>query len=410
MANTLLTTQELTFETLMILKNSLKFAANVYRGYDDQFAVKGRKIGATLNIRKPPRFVGRSGQNAVLEGVTDTFVPLVLGVPFGVDFEVSSSEMSLSIDDMRNRILQPAAATISNRIDFDGLKFAYQNTANLVGTPGTVPSTYLTYAQAGQKLDEMATPADGKRTLIINPAMRVNITDALKGLFNPQNQISEQYRTGMIAGEFAGFDRVYQDQNIVAHTIGAWAGSGVVNGAGQTGNSLITSTWTASVSSLVVGDVITLGLTSDAAPVYAVNPQNRQSTGALQQFVVTAPVTSDINGAMTIPIFPPILPTGQFQNVTNSPANGATVTVFGAASKVTPQGIGFHENAYALACVELEVPGGIDLGFSAKDKDTGIYLRFVRQYQALTDQWISRFDVLYGYAALYPENACRIAS
>src|SRR4029077_1024045 len=127
----------ITFETLMILKNQLKFAANVHRGYDDQFGVAGRKIGATLNIRKPPRFVGRTGQAVNLEGLTDTFVPLTLNTQFGVDFEASSSEMKLSIDDFKNRYLQAAAAAIANKIDRDGLLQMYQTTANTVGVAGT---------------------------------------------------------------------------------------------------------------------------------------------------------------------------------------------------------------------------------------------------------------------------------
>ena len=80
MANTLLTTQEITFETLMILKNTLKFASNVHRGYDDQFGVKGAKIGAVLNIRKPPRSHRTvPGRESILKGLTDnSYVPLVL--------------------------------------------------------------------------------------------------------------------------------------------------------------------------------------------------------------------------------------------------------------------------------------------------------------------------------------------
>lgn len=405
MANTLLTTQEITFETLMILKNTLKFAANVHRGYDDQFAVKGRKIGATLNIRKPPRFIGRTGQAVNLEGLTDTFVPLVLNTQFGVDFEASSSEMALSIDDFKNRYLMAAAAAIANKIDRDGM-LLYQTVANTVGVAGTTPNTLLTYLQGGQKLDEMGCPDDDRRSMIINPAARVGIVDALKGLFQDSGQISRQYKTGKM-GTAAGYEW-YQDQNVVTHTIGTYvAATPQVAGAGQTGSVLITKGWTLA-DQLNVGDWFTIDT------VYAVNPQNRTSTGSLQQFVVTSPFTAVGGGGNdNINIFPAIQPSGQFQNVTNSPANSGNINIWSGTTspsgKVTPQNMCFHESAFTLACVELEVPGGIDLGYSARDKETGIALRFIRQYVASTDQWISRFDVLYGYAPLYPELCVRVA-
>lgn len=410
MANTLLTTQEITFETLMILKNTLKFAANVHRGYDDQFGVRGRKIGSTLNIRKPPRFIGRVGQAVNIEGLTDTFVPLVLTTQAGVDFEASSSEMLLSIDDFRNRYLLAAAANIANRIDRDGLLMAYQSTYNTVGALGTVPTALLTYLQAGQYLDQNAAPDDDRRSLCINPAMRVNIVDALKGLFQDSAQISRQYKQGKM-GTAAGFEW-YQDQNVVPHTAGTVVGSPTVSGAGQTGSTLVTTGWTAG-DTLNVGDILTLGSTV-ANTVYSVNPQSRQNNPTAQQFVVTAPFTAVGSGDENVSISPPITPSGQFQNVSGSPANGLTVNFWpGTASpngKQGAQGIAWHETAFTMASVELEVPGGIDIGYVARDKETGVALRFIRQYVASTDQWISRFDVLYGWAALYPELACRIAS
>ena len=61
MANTLLTISMITKESLRVLKNNLAFARGVNREYDDKFAIEGAKIGDTLNIRKPARYVGRSG-------------------------------------------------------------------------------------------------------------------------------------------------------------------------------------------------------------------------------------------------------------------------------------------------------------------------------------------------------------
>jgi hypothetical protein len=45
----------------------------------------------------------------------------------------------------------------------------------------------------------------------------------------------------------------------------------------------------------------------------------------------------------------------------------------------------------------------------AADKKTGMSIRVVRQYTINNDAIPTRMDVLYGYASLYRELACRIA-
>jgi hypothetical protein len=44
------------------------------------------------------------------------------------------------------------------------------------------------------------------------------------------------------------------------------------------------------------------------------------------------------------------------------------------------------------------------------DKQLGISLRIVRDYDITTDQFPCRIDVLYGWAALRPELACRVCA
>lgn len=38
----------------------------------------------------------------------------------------------------------------------------------------------------------------------------------------------------------------------------------------------------------------------------------------------------------------------------------------------------------------------------------GISMRFVREYNIQTDQYVQRYDVLYGVATLRPDLACRV--
>lgn len=402
MPNTLLTISMITREALRVLTNELVFTKKVNREYSDKFAVEGAKIGSVLNVRKPPRYVGRTGPAISVEDATETQVPVALQTQAGVDISFTSQELTLSIDDFSRRFIKPAVANIANRIDFDGLQL-YKTVANSVGTPGTVPNALLTYLDSGVALNNNATPMDGERSIVLNPRMEATIVDSLKGLFQSSTQIKQQYEKGQM-GRVIGFDW-YMDQNVAVHQVGPLGGAPAVNGAGQTGSNLVTNAWTASAAlRLRQGDVFTI------ANVFGVNPQNRQTTGALQQFVVTANVSSDGAGNATIPIFPAIVTSGAFQTVTASPANGALLTVVGAANVNTPQGLAFHKDAFTFVSADLQMPRGVDMAARVSDPQTGISIRMVRAYNISTDQFPCRLDVLYGWKELYPENACRIAS
>lgn len=406
MANTLLTSSIITNEALAVLKNSLTFAANVNRQYDDRFAQVGNKIGDTLNVRKPPRYLGRTGQAISIEDSVESSIPVQLTTQFGVDIQFTSSDLALRIDDFSDRFIKPAMATVANKIDRDGLSMAKNAIYNQVGTPGANGTTGITTGNvlmAGAKMDNNGcVRSTDMRSLVVSPLTQALLVDTVKSLFNPAPTIADQYKTGNI-GTALGF-KWNMDQNVINHTTGALGGAPLVNGANQTGNSLITNEWTAAaLQRLNVGDTFTL------AGVFSVNPQSRQSTGILQDFVVTAAGTSDGAGNMTISISPAITPTGQFQNVNTSPAAGAVLTVTsGAANSVSTQNIAYHRDAFTLACADLPLPGGVDFASRKSDPQTGLSVRAVRQYNVSTDQFPCRLDVLYGWAPLYPEWAVRV--
>lgn len=401
MANTILTPSIIAKEALLEFKNQLGFTKGVNRQYDEQFANKGAKIGATINIRKPNRFDVSDGATLSNQDVIEEQTSLTLDTQKHVAFSFSSKELTLDIDSFKERYIKPASSALANKVDMDGLSVAAKNVFHSVGTPGTTPSALLTYLQAQQKLNEMGAPDDGDRTVIINPAASTSIVDGLKGLFQSSDQIAKQYEKGMM-GMAAGA-KWKMAQNIYTHTMGQRGGTPVVNGAGQTGSSLVTNGWTAAAASRVkAGDVFTI------ANVYAVNPITKQSTGSLQQFVVTADASSDGSGNATLSISPAIVTSGPTKSVDAGPAAGAAMTFVGAVSTVTPQNLLFHKNAFVLGCADLELPGGVDMAARASDPESGLSVRFVRAYDVSTDKFISRLDVLYGWKVLRPEFACRI--
>ena len=142
-------------------------------------------------------------------------------------------------------------------------------------------------------------------------------------------------------------------------------------------------------------------------------------TGVLQQFVVQAAVTSANNATATatISILPAIVPSGQFQNVSASPADGALISVYGTAASgqgalgglTTLQGLLWDKEAYAFTSFPGDVPEGVDMGYEDRSKEIGVSLRFVRIYDGYRDQWINRFDVFYGIGTLYMEGGVRIS-
>jgi hypothetical protein len=406
LANTLLTISMITREALRVLENNLTFTKYVRRDFDDEYGRAGAKIGTVLNIRKPPRYVGRVGQALQLEDATETSVPLTLNVQRGVDIIFSSQDLALSIDDFSERFIMPAIANVANGIDFDGLS-QYLNVYNEIGTPGTVPNQLLTYLQAGQRLDEEAAPRDKDRALVVSPAMQAVIVDALKGLFHDASDIEKQYSEGTM-GRTIGF-KWSMDQNVRVQTVGAYGGVvGTINAANQTGSAITTSGWTANAAILNQGDVVSFQGT------FAVNPQNKQSTGSLRQFVVTQNVVASGAGVATIPISGPgglgIILAGPFQTVTASPTNGAAINIQGTSGTSSPRGLAFHKDAFAFGCADLPLPGGVDIADRVNDKQLGCSIRLVRAYDINTDRFPTRLDILYGWATLYPELATRIAS
>jgi len=373
----------------------------------------GAKVGNTINMRLPARYVGTTGAALSVEDQTEVSRSLSLNTQFHVDVTFTTQELTLNLQDFSERVLAPAIAEIANKIDADGLLMAKNRTANVVGTPGATPNALLTYATAGAYMSQEGTPRDGLRSMILEPLAMATIVDALKGLFQQSDEIGEQYMQGLM-GRALGF-KWAEDQNIAVHTTGPLGGTPQTLGANQgiivgwaDFTDVATSGWTAAAATrLNVGDIITI------AGVTAVNPRNRASVGRLRTFVVSSTtegnVSSDVSGNATVRVRPAIIGGGQFQNVTARPAAGAPITVVGTANTVSPRNIGYHRDAFVLGMADLELPEGVHFSGRVSDKQLGLSIRMVRQYAISTDTIPARFDVLYGWAPLLPEMSCAIA-
>jgi len=402
MSNSLVTCSIIAKEALAVLENILSFSSGVNRDWEAEFTQnqsRGYSPGQTINIKKPPRYTYRAGRVAVPQATAEPTVPLTLQQG-GTDLNFTGIERTLSLQQMSQK-LQAAMATVANEIDRQGLDLARVATFNCLGTPGTPPTTQaLALAAAttlNQRLDEMAAPRDKMRSLITNPALNGAMVQGFAGLFNNSKTLSDQYSSGLLV-DALGLAYA-MDQNVAVHTNGTQAVVGTnINGAGQTGSNI-------TVAGL--GGTITRGTKITLPGVFAVNPQSRQSTGILMQFTVTADVAA---AATVLPISPAIVISGAFQNVTASPTNGAAFTIFGTASGSYSANVAYHKDAFTLAMVPMYAPpsgkGVIDV---AVQSYKGMNIKVTEFYDGVNDNYIMRLDVLFGWAATYPELACLYA-
>ncbi len=397
-AQTLLTPTIITRESLEILENQLCFANLVNRRFENYF----HKIGTQLTIRKPNRFTVSNGPALQIQEIQEPSVIVTVNKQKHVDFEFSSADMALTVDEMRDRYLKPAMSQLANQVDYD-IAGLWSGVNNTVGTAGVTPSTYAnSVSLTGQALDEAAAPQDG-RSLVLNPAGYWGIVGGQSNAF--VTRVSEK---ALIKGYIAevGNQSIYMDQNIQRNTAPVYAGSATTNGVNQTGSSLITANWTATSTTLPVGTVFQIGATG-GTPIYSVNPQNRASTGNLMDFVVTTATVTDGGGASTIAFSPAIVTSGPFQNVTGPAVNGSSVTVVtGATTTTSVQNLAFCKDAFGLVMVPMPIPNGVNA--AARETYKGISLRYISDYDGVNDIFYTRIDILYGVAVYYPELAVRL--
>ena len=395
MSNTILTPTAVTRKALQILHQKLNFIGSINRQYDDSFAKTGAKIGDSIKVRLPNQYTIRSGANISTQETTEASTTLQVATQKGVDTTFTSAELTLSMDDFAERILEPAMSVLAANMEADALTMAldvYQSVSN-VGSAIT-----LNKVLAARKMLTDSLAPQSERKLVLNTQDNLDLVDGLKGLFQDSATISKQYRDGMV-GSTAGFGDIYENTLLASQATGTALASTTytVNGASQVGSGVIVAT---GATTFKKGDVITF------AGCNRVHPETKADTGVLQQFVVT---TDYAGGAGTIAISPAIVTSTGRQNVSASPTNGGAVTKVGGASAIYKPSLAFHKNAFTFATVDMEDVSQYGV-WSARESYDGISMRVARQYAISTDAIPCRIDVMYGYKTLRAELAARILS
>lgn len=407
--NNLLTDDVIAKEALRLLKNNLVMAKCVYRNYEKTFG----KVGDTIRLKLPYRVKSASGRVLQKQPMVDQTIPFKIDYQEHVGLEFTVKDKTLSIQQFSERYLKSGMIQIANKID-RSLTMTLKKAFHTSGTPGVRPGKYIDFANAAAKQTTYAVPNDGMRHAVIDPFTCASLSDEVTKLFK-ESMVEMAYKKGY-RGEVSEY-KTYESQNLPKHTVGDYSGTPLVAGTITNGDTITTDGWAASVTGLLkAGDVITFD------GVFGVNPQNYETTGLLQEFVVLEDVDSDAGGLATIKVSPSLndgtatttnadgdtISLKAYQNVTSLPADNAPITVLGTANTTYEQNYLFHRDAIALAMIDLELPQSAVVKARAADPETGLSLLMTAAYDINEQSEITRIDAVWGADMIYPELALRL--
>jgi hypothetical protein len=405
MANTLSVIDMVTREALRIAHEKATFIGTIDRSYDDSFAKTGAKHGSTLRVRNPNQYTRRQGSRVMdVQDQAESTQTITVATQDGVDMRFNSAELSLSVDELSKRYIEPAMSALISGIDGDCINQATLDTYNVVGTAGTVVGAsgdITALGNARARLNQGLAPKDGNRSLQLDSITMASIVNGNKALFQPSNAVKEAFLEGFYArSAMADF---YENERTRSHTVGSDVTVSTSSSAAVTdGGTNITMNSTD--GNIKKGDVFTV------AGVYAVHPETKQSLGFLQQFVATA----DSVGAVTVS--PATILTGAKKNVAKSTGadlattdfNSQVMTFVGTASTAYRRNLMYHKEAFAFVTADLPIMAGAEK--CVRRTQDGISLRVWSDGDIRNDELLMRIDILYGFKTLRPAWACQITN
>ena len=405
----LLTSDLILKEAMWQFKNNLVACKRVFRDLESK-VVNG--VGNSVSVKKPYRVKSTEGRTLGVQPLVDNTVTITINRQRNIGLKWTIQDLTLSIEDFSQRYIQPAVGEIATQIELSVFEEA-RNAYFMTGTVGSDLS-YSTFALTRAQMNGVAIPDEGTglRSALINDIDAANISTSLMTVFAGQGSIAKDSIQKGYMGPLSGME-FYSSPIVPTHTVGNYGGTPLSNNVtAQTGASIITDGWTASVTGLLKKyDIITF------AGVYEINPITRTSTGRLQTFVVTADVNSDSGGNATIGISPSIndgtltttdvegttVSLAAYQNVSAAVANNAAITVMGTANGVYRQNFYMHKNAIALCVPQLELPRSAVVAERITDAESGLSLSLTEGYTVGDNTETTRLDAVWGVKLMNPE-------
>lgn len=388
--NVKLTADIILREAKRLFKNNCPLLAGFNKTYDDSYSAYGAKSGDTIRIKKPQLAQTRTTKQMQVKAYEERSVSLARSNWLGSDLKFSNAELALDLPTFSKEILSPHMHKMACDLESSIFGLINKQVTNQVGTAGTDPASVANLLLPKTRLDLLGSPGTN-RSLILGPAGEAASVAALSGLFQSSEHIRDQYIKGKM-GTALGYDFA-MSQQVNRHTRGTADANYTVNGASQSGASLIVADGTGTI---LQGDIFTI------AGVNSVNRVTKQSTGQLQQFTVTADYAG---GAGTLAITPSIELTGPYQNVTALPADDAAITVVGTSGTDYAIHLAHDQEAFAFGSADIELPKNAE--FAARNTEDNISMSIVRDYDIQNNDTYCRIDLLWGFVVVSPEMACR---
>ena len=393
MSNALLTTDKIADRALMRFSEACTALKAIPKTYESEF--KGApKIGDEVRVAIPQHAVIRHGRVSQPAPLQTLVRPVTIQDQVGFDLSFSSAELALDIDEFDRRYLSQQVADLAVNVESAVQRLMYQWTPNQTGTPDG-QWTKIAYANLAKKFIEDNGGGAGTKKMIYNNAAEATLIQGMSGLFNAQKQIDVQYEEGSI-GRVSGFDW-FSSTVAPVHTNGTGNSSYDTDspGATQTGSSIHIDTGTGTIPK---GSIVTF------TGLKAVHPQTKENLGYDRSFVVTEDYPG---GEGDIQIYPAIVATGSEQNVANALADGVDMVIAGTASDSYGINLAFRPEAFQFVTVDLPELTGWK---NSRRSYEGVSMRVVEGSDLSNDLNLMRFDIMWGFGALRPEWACRVAN
>ena len=398
MANTYKFIDMVAREALAELHEQCELLGTVDRQYDDSFAKTGAKIGDTLRVRKPNEFSLRTGNAMSISPIVEETQTITVSSLKGVDMEFNHVDLTLKTDSPKDvaaftkRYIRPAISKLISVVEAEALAYYTKNTTQVAGTPGSAINSLGTPNLARAKLNQKAAPKDDRHVQIDSVTMAALVA-GVPAYFNPQVDISRQYREGFVTrtamADFHENERVWT----------------LTNGADVAGE-INAGTLTSGITSITVDGFSAApaeGAVFTIEGIYEVHPETKIPYAHLKQFVVGAGATTT-----NIPFSPALIydTNNPRQNASGTPVDNADITFVGALSTSYVQPIMYHREAFQFVSANLPIVGDADK--CAVESREGFSLRVWRGSDIANNRSVMRIDMLYGFAALRPEWAVRM--
>jgi hypothetical protein len=399
------------------LIQSKTIAPNVCDRTEDQ-KTKGQtrvfeatKAGDTMEFVKPIRFRGRNSLTRTSEAIVERKAPLARVEIAGVDVELNILELSDDVVVSKENLkmfsdlyMKPAMETMGALVDGKLLPLMKNAISNSVGTFGSALSDAGIFGQAKAQLNKYEAQK-GDRHCIISDNGVTEYTTAVSGFFNPTDEVTKQYRDGMIR-KTQNFT-FWETDRLAVQVNGTFSGTITIAVAPLEGETSMTLT------GFTPGDDLTEGQILYFEDVNRVNPLTYENRWEQQGFVVESiDGVADGSGDMVVTFLEKFeaLQTNSFQNISQLPLVGGAVTFDGASDEVSMQNIALHKHAFLWGCTALGNIYQKNSGQEAQiyDEESKIRMKCTTDGDIDTMTAITRFDMAHGLGAYWTPHATRI--